>query len=111
MIARNKTYPANAARRGRESIFAANRRKIDPRRCRRENRLPTPSGGMARTVAIVVALLAIVWWATPAIAQSKAPARNAKAMPDAEIPLGMPLASDAQDIIFIDGSHVLFIRL
>src|SRR5262245_3425398 len=60
---------------------------------------------------MVLAFLVIAGGAMPVSAQYRLPPQAAKSMPDAEIPSGTTLGGDAQDIIFIDDAHVLFIRL
>lgn len=60
--------------------------------------------------ALLAALLCVAWHAAPAQAQRKAPTAS-KGLPDVEIPAGTTLSGDAQDVVFVDSSRVLTIRL
>jgi Ca2+-binding EF-hand superfamily protein len=59
----------------------------------------------------LVALLIGVCIALPAQAQRKVAVPSSQTLPDVEIPTGTSLSSDVQDIVFVDSSRALFIRL
>jgi Ca2+-binding EF-hand superfamily protein len=63
----------------------------------------------ARFAALAL-LLASICSISPVLAQ-RTPAKGPAKQPDVAIPTGSTLGSDAQDIVFIDSSRVLFIRL
>ncbi len=59
----------------------------------------------------MLAALLVAWHAPPVQAQRKTPTTAKKGLPDVEIPSGTSLNGDVQDIVFVDSTRVLFIRL
>jgi Ca2+-binding EF-hand superfamily protein len=64
-----------------------------------------------KLLMVLMATLVAICGALPADAQVKVPTTAKGAIAEVEIPAGSPLNGDAQTIVFIDSTRVLFIRL